>query len=432
MVSISTMRSPILSFERRRLFRWAKTLSTYALIQFIVQGCTVLGGIVIVRSLSQHDYALYTIGGGTLALLSGISDLGVGNALLARGGLIWQDRIRLGQLVHSALALRWQFLLPASLVAAGVFFSLANKAGGSVSYLSTIFFILLSTAVFQLNYSIWAIVPRLNVQISELQKLDLGVASFRLFLLILSIHFMDAPVALGINGAAFLLQAGFGRRLALRSMDRGLKRCFDDRKQIFRLVKNQIPNALFYSVYAQSTLFVISVFGHTKQIAEVGALTRLGMLWTAVASVISTVVLPQIARAKNRNEIAGKYLLVLLCFSIGASLSLMLAVCFPHQIVRLLGGRYSGLGDEVVWIVAASICQSFVGLVWSMNAARGWVVGSWWSIPVIILCQAALSAVLDLSTVRGAVLFGALPDLSGLLILVPLAWAGMKNTPTVS
>ena len=44
-------------------------------------------------------------------------------------------------------------------------------------------------------------------------------------------------------------------------------------------------------------------------------------------------------------------------------------------------------------------------------------------------CQLVAAACLNLSTVRGAVLFGALPLAGGLLVMIPLAWRGLRLAP---
>jgi uncharacterized membrane protein YqgA involved in biofilm formation len=108
---------------------------------------------------------------------------------------------------------------------------------------------------------------------------------------------------------------------------------------------------------------------------------------------------------------------------------LLLAFLIPNQLIWVLGAKYSGLQSDVQYIVAASLLISFIGLVFSMNAAKGWVGGLYFSIPVIVVCQLVAAACLNLSTVRGAVLFGALPLAGGLLVMIPLAWRGLRLAP---
>ncbi len=176
-------------------------------------------------------------------------------------------------------------------------------------------------------------------------------------------------------------------------------------------------------------MIVISIFGHTKEIAEVGALGRLGAIFTILGSVLTTVVLPRFARVQLRRELIRKYIQVVCCYLAGGGALLFLAFLFPDQLVWVLGAKYKGLQSDVRYIVAASLLVSFIGLVFSLNAAKGWVGGLYYSIPVIVVCQFLAAAFLNLATVRGAVLFGTLPLTGGLLVMLPLAWRGIRRAP---
>src|SRR5271157_1989127 len=202
-----------------------------------------------------------------------------------------------------------------------------------------------------------------------------------------------------------------------------------DRRAILDLSKNEIPNALFLCVYGQASVIVISIFGHTKEIAEVGALSRLGAIFTILGSIMTTVVLPRFARVQTQHELMKKYIQVVCCYLAGGAALLLLAFLIPDQLVWVLGGKYRGLESDVQCIVATSLLVSFISLIFSMNAAKGWVSGLYYSIPVIVLCQLVAAVWLNLSTVRGAVLFGALPLTGGLFVMIPLAWRGLKLAP---
>jgi O-antigen/teichoic acid export membrane protein len=416
--------------DRQQLFRWGGVLSAFVGIQLVVQCFAFLGGILVVRTLTKQDYAIYTVAGSALGLLNNLSDLGFGSALLALGGRVWRDNIRMGQLAYAAQKARWRLFLLASIVVTVFFFSLALKAGASTAYALVIWAVLLLSAIFQLNYTIWSVVPRLHAEIARLQRLDLATALLRLTSLAgAALTLINSAIVLAINTAGFALQAFYARRWANCLITPNARETREDRRKILNLVKSQIPNAIFYCVYGQATVLVISIFGRTKEIAEVGALTRLGALFSILGSVMSTVVLPHFARAQTRRELAKKYFHVVCMYSIGSGTFLGLALLYPAKLVWVLGGQYSSLDQLVGWIVLSSLIHNFVGLIWSMNAAKGWVTGAWLTIPLIVLCQILVGACLDLSTAKGAVLFGAFPVLAALLILARLAWLGVKLAP---
>ncbi|MGD0579311.1 MAG: hypothetical protein ABSC08_10325 [Bryobacteraceae bacterium] len=416
--------------DKNYILRWAKILSAFAGIQALVQIVAFLSGILVVRNLTKADYAVYTVAASSLVILISLSDLGIGNALLALGGKVWDDKLRIGQLIRTAFRLRLAYFLFGVLVFSAVLFSLSLRAGASVRSTIGIWAILLVNALLQLNYTIWSTVPRLRAEITRLQALDMSAALLRLaFIVSAALTFMSTAIVLIINGLGYGLQALFGWRWANSAIAPEARATPGDRQAIIHLSKNEIPNALFYCVYGQASVIVISIFGHTKEIAEVGALSRLGAMFTILGSIMTTVVLPRFARVQTRHELIKKYIQVVCCYLAGGGALLLLAFLIPDQLVWVLGGKYRGLQSDVRYIVAASLLISFIGLVFSMNAAKGWVRGLYFSIPVIVLCQIVVAAWLNLSTVRGAVLFGALPLTGGLFVMIPLAWRGIRLAP---
>ena len=416
--------------DKDYILKWAGIISTFAGFQVLIQFVAFLTGILIVRNLTKADFAVYTVSASSLIILSTLSDLGIGNALLALGGKVWNDNLRMGQLLRSALKLRLVYFLFGALVFTAVLFSLSLRAGASLSLTIGMWAILLVSALLQMNYTIWSIVPRLRIEITRLQTLDLSAALLRLaFIAGATLTFMSTAVVLIVNGLGFALQALFGWRWANQVIAPEAQATPGDRQAILDLSKNEIPNALFYCVYGQASVIVISIFGHTKEIAEVGALSRLGAVFTILGSIMTTVVLPRFARVQTRQALTTKYIQVVCCYLAGGGALLLLAFLIPNQLIWVLGAKYSGLQSDVQYIVAASLLISFIGLVFSMNAAKGWVGGLYFSIPVIVVCQLVAAACLNLSTVRGAVLFGALPLAGGLLVMIPLAWRGLRLAP---
>ena len=67
--------------------------------------------------------------------------------------------------------------------------------------------------------------------------------------------------------------------------------------------------------------------------------------------------------------------------------------------------------------------------MWHMNAYRGWVPPSWVYIPATLGAQVAVIPLLDLSTVRGVILFGLLSTVPAVLISAFLAARGLREEP---
>jgi hypothetical protein len=174
-------------------------------------------------------------------------------------------------------------------------------------------------------------------------------------------------------------------------------------------------------------MLAIAFFGSKTTLADLGALSRLSVITAIFGSLLTNVLLPAFSRSKTRQDSILKYGLVVVTFLLGSSLLIGVTALYPVQIVSVLGGRYQSLYSVAVLMIISSLVPTFTGLIWAMNAARGWVKWAWLSIPAIVLSQMIAAFKLDLSTIRGVLLFGAVPELAGLFVLIPLAVLGLKN-----
>src|SRR6185312_2876806 len=116
----------------------------------------------------------------------------------------------------------------------------------------------------------------------------------------------------------------------------------EDRQVIGRFIRKLAPNALFYCVQGQITVFLISLFAHqVSSIAEVGALGRLAMIFAVLSNLLTNVFIPAFARChENRKlrllyaEIVGVVVIFSLAVIAGAAL-------FPDEFLFVLGNKYA-------------------------------------------------------------------------------------------
>src|SRR3979409_1108581 len=90
----------------QRAFHRARVIGSFAVVQAIVQFIGFLSGILLVRWLSQTEYAYFTIANSMQGTINLLADIGISVGLVSIGGRVWQDRHRFGQLVNTALRLR--------------------------------------------------------------------------------------------------------------------------------------------------------------------------------------------------------------------------------------------------------------------------------------------------------------------------------------
>ena len=89
-----------------RLWPFARRIGQFASIQALVQLIGFAAGILLVRRLDQHEYALFTIANTMQGTINVLADIGISIGLVSIGGRVWQDGHRFGQLISTGLKLR--------------------------------------------------------------------------------------------------------------------------------------------------------------------------------------------------------------------------------------------------------------------------------------------------------------------------------------
>jgi hypothetical protein len=182
-----------------------------------------------------------------------------------------------------------------------------------------------------------------------------------------------------------------------------------------RYVLPNLPSLIFYALQAQISIFLISLFGQTRSIAEVGALGRLTQIFVLLAGFNGVVIEPFMARLP-KERVLRNYLLVLsVATAIGVVLS-SLGFLEPKFILLLLGPKYAGLQKEAGWLIFGSCLGYLMSIAWTMAAARRWVywTTSWVSIGMIIATQLIFLSFFKLNSTLDVIYFGVATSASQL------------------
>src|SRR3954466_6343806 len=118
----------------RRALYHARIIGNVAFVQAIVQILSFLSGILIIRSLSQQEYAYFTIANTMQGTLNLLADIGISAGVISIGGHVWQERHRFGQLINTGLHLRKQLALVACIRVVPVLYFLRARNGASLTY----------------------------------------------------------------------------------------------------------------------------------------------------------------------------------------------------------------------------------------------------------------------------------------------------------
>ena len=228
--------------------------------------------------------------------------------------------------------------------------------------------------------------------------------------------------AIGTAATALLAGRGGAPGPSLRSTDTDLR---PYRRRVLRYLLPTLPSALYFSIQGPLIIWLAATFGDTRNIAEVGALTRLGLVVGLFSSLSGVVFLPRLARITDDRAWRARYLqfggaLVAIALALLAG-----AALFPGPLLWVLGESYSGLYRELVLVVAGAGLTLLGGYAVSVNLSRAWTRWETVAVAVLFLAQAGLVAVLPLRTTSGVLLFNLGTAAVGLGLQIAITWTGL-------
>lgn len=407
----------------------ARRVGHFASIQLLVQLIGFAAGILLVRRLDRHEYALFTIANTMQGTINVLADIGISIGLVSIGGRVWQDGRRFGELISTGLKLRRELGATAVLCVTPLLFFMLVKNGASVSYATILITAVLGGLCVQLSLGVLDIVPRLRSDIRQIQKIDFTGSIVRLAILVgLAFIFLNAGIAAVVGSGTLLLQYFLLRRYARGVIDLQAEENADDRKAMIGFIRNQAPNAIFFCLQGQIAILLITIFGHRAgAVAEVGALGRLAMIFAVLGNLITNIFAPAFARCQETRKLGWLYAGIAGGVASFSLLVLSAAAFLPNEFLFVLGNRYSHLQRELLLMVGAATLNMIASTLWTLNASRAWIVGSWLYIPLTLGTQLLLIPFIDFSTVSGVLTFNLFSVLPSLLLNIGLSYRGFRQ-----
>ena len=413
----------------RRALHRARVVGNFAFVQATVQAIGFLSGIVIVRHLDQREYAYFTITNTMQGTINVLADIGVSIGLISIGGRVWHDRHRFGQLVNTALHLRRKLGAVALVVVTPILYFMLVRNGASLSYTAILIAIVFVGILVQLSLGVLSVVPRLRSDIGRIQTIDMTGAVARFGVLCALMYlFLNGAVALALGCATLMLQYWMLRKYVAGVIDLKAPENAEDRQAMRGFIRSQAANAVFFCLQGQITVFLIGFFGHRiSSVAEIGALGRLAMIFAVLSNLLANVFAPAFARCQSPRKLRWQYAAIVggvVCFSL---VVLGAAALFPREFLFVLGSKYSHLEKELLFMVGGAVLTALAGMLWSLNAAKAWIAGSWLYIPLTLATQIALIPSTDFSSVSGVLIFSLVSAIPSLLLNLVLSYRGFRS-----
>jgi hypothetical protein len=367
---------------------------------------------------------------GTMTILA---DAGIGTGVISQGGKVWQDPAQLGSVMVTGLNLRKKFAIGSMLVAAPILIYLLRYHGASWILSFLLLASLIPAFLSALSDTLLEIAPKLRQDIMPLQRNQMAAAVARL--LLTSVGLFAFPWA-----AAAILASGVSRGWANIRL-RKISGNYADREQppdpavqksILTIVKKTLPTSIYYCLSGQITIWLISIFGSTKAVGQIGALNGFSTCMNLFTVIFGTLIVPRYARLPNRKKLLVEtFLLVQVGLILMSVAIVVMTGFFSKELLWILGKRFSGLRTELI-LVAAETCVTFISTSTNqMLSARGIVVPPVAMVFFALAAQFGFAFVLPVSQVVGVLwyaFFTALTIYTVRLIYLAITFARFETT----
>lgn len=358
------------------ILKWTKLISITGSAQIIVQGVGFACGILIIRMLPIHEYAFYTLANTMLGTISVLADSGISLGVMTTGSRVWQDKEKLGIVMATGLDLRKKFAVGSLLISIPILLYLLRHNGASWIMALLISVSMIPAFFSTLSDSLLGIVPKLHQNLLPLQKNQVSVSIIRLLLSTLTLFlFPWAFMVILASGLSRIWGNIQLRGIVYGSADKNQKADPLIREEILTLVKRQMPESIYYCLSGQITIWIISFFGTTASLANLGALSRFAVLTGFLLILLKMLVIPRFARLPSINLILfNKVIYMLFAILAISGILILFSYSFSNQILSLLGKQYSKLNDEFVLIMVGSCITLIQGFFFSINSCKGWII----------------------------------------------------------
>ena len=391
------------SSRRAKLIEWGRLITITGTAQIAVQALGFAGGVLVIRILPTQEYALYTLANTMVGTMLLLADGGIATGVMSQGGRVWQSRERLGSVLATGLQLRRKFATISLLLALPALLYLLRHHGAS--WLMAIFITgaLIPAFFTTLSGTLLEIAPKLHQNIVPLQRYQVESSVGRVVLLSLSlIIFPWAGLAILV---ASLPQVWSNWRL------RKLTKTYADdtqavdplvRQEILAKVKRLLPDALYYCFACQFAIWLISFYGSTAAVAQIGALGRLAVALSLFTVLFSSLILPRFARLPDQASLLFQHFTRLVIGLLGLSAAIVAGTwLLATPILWVLGKQYAGLQVELTLMMVGKCLSMAASLIFLLCTSKGWIINPLISIPLGIISTGLGVYFFDFSSLQG-------------------------------
>lgn len=395
-----------------------RLLTVAGFSQLVVQAAGFACGIVVIRLLPTDEYALYILANTMLGTMGVLADGGISMGVTAQGGKVWRNPERLGAVIATGLDLRKKFGVASLVVALPLMYALLTQHGAPLWMALLIILAIIPAFFSTLSAALLQVAPKLQQDIVSLQKNQVTAHLMRLALLTSTVFiFPFAFVAILAGGIPQIWANLKLKAIAFKYAYWNQEPDLEVRTEILRFVRRILPGSIYFCFSSQLTIWLISIFGSTMAIAQVGALSRLVLVLTMFNILVNLLIIPRFARlATDRRTLLDWYVRIQTYLICACATLIGIVWIFPHEVLWVLGPRYSALHQELLLCFVGGTLNLWVGINYALNTSRGWLMHPVIGISIGIAGIIAGLLLMDVSTLRGVLWFNIFTGVVGMLV----------------
>ena len=400
--------------------------------QTAAQVLMLASGFLLLRWLSVEEYAQYTIAFGFIATMSALIDLGLAGAVMPLVGERARDPAIVGSYLRAALHLRSRIAAVVLPLSAVLFVVVTSDRGWGIGVQLGLVAAVTISVLARALVDIFALPLLMAGAYRSYYSAQLSTSAARLAghgLLQVSRTLTSVSASL-VNALAALANGVIYRRSSAESARLPATADAERAREIRRMVAPALPGLIFYAFQSQVTILLVSVFGRTSSIADVGALSRIGALFAILAGLNQVLIAPRFPQLPRELLVRRVVQVSAAAAGLGVLLS-AIAFLVPEPLLFLLGPRYDDLRPEVGWFVLGASLAFLASALYAMNLARRFVW--WWSttlgLGLIVATQLVAALSFDLGSPLELQYFAAVTAVAAVTSQIAPLLHGLRRGP---
>jgi len=366
-------------------------------------------GLALVRLFPVDQYALYTVAATLIGLLSLGANPGISQAVITQGATLSGDRQALGGLIKAALSMSYRLYAATVPVLLTVSAAALATHDWPATVKVAVVVLVAATGLMRVPTMIWTANLYLHHDSRALFQIGIGEGLARLALVPFCIVWPRATIALIAGLAGATLASWIARRNMQTLIDAAATSTAAQTLAIRRFIVPLGPMVVYYALQGQIAVLILSLFGSTASIAEVGAITRLNQIIALVMLLNPFLIQPIMARQLERAPFVHRLGLIIVGLTTFSIVVMVSAYLVPGWWLFVLGGSYSGLERELPVALATSMLILTGATLYTVVISRNRTAGQYWPILPSIAGQVLFVALYGVADVFDALFLGLIP-----------------------